>query len=194
MSTARGGGKRLVLASQSPRRKEILTFAGIPFTVRVPSVEEVRRPDEAPAGYVQRLALEKARAVDMADDEVVLAADTTVVFQHHVLEKPRDAGDAVRMLTLIQGTGHQVMTGICLRTKTEELVDIEVTRVWFSPLNGDEIAAYAASGEPDDKAGGYAIQGLASKFIERIEGCYFNVVGLPVARVYRRLKQVGYEL
>lgn len=186
--------KRLVLASQSPRRKEILAFAGIPFTIRAPRVEEVRLADESPEDYVRRLALEKARAVPVAEDEVILSADTTVVFRHHVLEKPRDPDDANRMLSLLEGKEHQVMTGICLRTRREELVDIEVTRVWFSPLDQAEIAAYVASGEPDDKAGGYAIQGLASKFIERIEGCYFNVVGLPVALVYRRLKQIGYEL
>lgn len=185
--------KRLVLASQSPRRKEILTFAGIPFTVRVPRVDEVRLPEESPADYVQRLAREKARAVHADEDEIVLAADTTVVFQQHVLEKPRDTEDAIRMLSMLQGAEHQVMTGICLRTQHEELVDLAVTRVWFSPLSPAEIAAYAASGEPNDKAGAYAIQGLASKFIERIEGCYFNVVGLPVALVYRRLQQMGYE-
>jgi len=186
-------GQRLVLASQSPRRREILTFAGIPFTVRVPGVEEIRLPGEAPENYVQRLARDKARAVPIDEEEIVLSADTVVVLQHHVLEKPRDREDAVRMLSLLSGAEHQVMTGICLRTQHDELVDLAVTRVWFSPLSSGEIAAYAAGGEPNDKAGGYAIQGLASKFIERIEGCYFNVVGLPVALVYRRLKQIGYE-
>jgi septum formation protein len=185
--------KRLVLASQSPRRKEILTFAGLPFEVRVPGVDEVRLPEESPEVYVQRLAREKARAVSIDADEIVLAADTTVVFHQHVLEKPRDTADAIRMLSLLQGAEHQVMTGICLRTQDRELVDLAVTRVWFNPLSQSDIATYAASGEPNDKAGAYAIQGLASKFIERIEGCYFNVVGLPVALVYRRLKQIGYE-
>jgi septum formation protein len=186
--------KRLILASQSPRRKEILSFAGIPFTVRVPGIDEARFTGESPGDYVQRLAVEKARAVSIAEDEIVLSADTTVVFHNHVLEKPRDADDAGRMLALLQDAEHQVMTGICLRTQQEELVDLETTRVWFSPLTREEISAYVASGEPMDKAGGYAIQGLASKFIERVEGCYFNVVGLPVARVYRGLKQLGYEL
>jgi septum formation protein len=183
---------RLILASQSPRRKEILSLAGIPFTVRVPGIDEVRFVDELPGDYVQRLAVEKARAVSIAADEIVLSADTTVVFHNHVLEKPQDADDAARMLALLQDAEHQVLTGFCLRTQQEELVDAETTRVWFSALTRDEISAYVASGEPMDKAGGYAIQGLASKFIERIEGCYFNVVGLPVARVYRRLRQLGY--
>jgi septum formation protein len=186
--------KRIVLASQSPRRREILGFAGIPFTVRVPVVEEIRLPGELPEDYVRRLAREKARAVEISADEIVLGADTTVVFQQHILEKPGDLEDAIRMLSLLQGAEHQVMTGICLRTKHQELADHAVTRVWFSPLSPAEISAYAASGEPIDKAGGYAIQGLASKFIGRVEGCYFNVVGLPVALMYRRLKEIGYEL
>jgi len=181
----------LVLASQSPRRKEILTAAGIPFTVRLPRIAEIRASGEAPRNYVQRLARQKAHAVPIEAGEIVLAADTTVVLDEHVLEKPRDPADAVRMLTLLAGRGHQVMTGICLRGAAgESIVDAAVTGVRFGPMSAAEIAAYAASGEPNDKAGAYAIQGLASKFITGIEGCYFNVMGLPISLVYRHLRSL----
>lgn len=185
---------RLVLASQSPRRQAILTAAGFTFTVRPPRVDEIRLRGESPQQYVQRLARAKARVVAAEDGEVVLSADTVVTFENHLLEKPRDPDDAARMLALLSGREHSVFTGFCLRTGTQEVLDLAVTRVWFSELSAAEIAAYVATREPTDKAGAYAIQGLASKFIERIEGCYFNVVGLPVALVYRRLKEIGFSL
>jgi septum formation protein len=178
----------LVLASKSPRRQQILRDAGIPYVVRSADVPEVRGADESPVDYVRRLAEEKAFAVPMESGDVILGADTTVVIDDHVLEKPRDAADAVRMIGLLSGREHQVITGICLRTESRKIVDVAITRVHFVPLSRDEIEAYAASGEPMDKAGAYAIQGLASKFIDRIEGDYFNVVGLPVALVHRCLK------
>jgi septum formation protein len=184
---------RLVLASQSPRRKEILAAAGFQFSVRAPNIQELRRPGEAPADYVVRLAQEKAGAVDCAPGEIILAADTVVVVGGEVLEKPRDASDASRMLRLLAGREHQVITGICVRTKTRKVTDCGVTTVLFSPLTDKEIASYVASGEPLDKAGAYAIQGLASRFIERIEGCYFNVVGLPIALVYKHLPAFAKE-
>lgn len=140
--------------------------------------------------YVRRLAEEKAFAVPMAPDEMVLGADTVVVVDDHVLEKPCDIADAGRMLRLLSGREHQVITGICLRARSRTIVDIAATRVHFVALRGDEIEQYAASGEPMDKAGAYAIQGLASKFIDRIDGDYFNVVGLPIALVYRCYKQL----
>jgi septum formation protein len=177
----------LVLASQSPRRSEILRQAGIPFVVRAASVDETPLPGERPEEYVQRLAERKALAIRAEPDEVVLGADTTVVVGSEMLGKPADAADARRMLTLLAGRRHEVMTGICLRRGGESIRDWAVTAVWFAPMSDAEIDAYVASGEPMDKAGAYAIQGLASKFIEKIEGCYFNVVGLPVALVYRRL-------
>ena len=177
----------LVLASQSPRRAEILRNAGIPFVVRVANVDETPRPGEPPEEYVQRLAEEKARAVDAAPGETVLGADTTVVIDGEMLAKPADAADARRMLGRLSGRRHEVLTGIALRRGDEVTRDCASTAVWFSPMSGREIAEYVASGEPMDKAGGYAIQGLASKYIEKIEGCYFNVVGLPVSLVYRRL-------
>jgi septum formation protein len=179
----------LVLASQSPRRAEILRQAGIPFTVRAVPVDETPLDHELPEVYVQRLAELKALSVASGPDEAVLGADTTVVIDGEMLAKPVDAADAGRMLALLSGRRHEVLTGICIRRGSEMVRDWAVTAVWFLPMSEQEIAAYVASGEPMDKAGAYAIQGLASKFIEKIEGCYFNVVGLPIAMVYRHLNQ-----
>ncbi len=181
----------LILASSSPRRQEILRGAGLPFTVRKVHVEEIRHPSESPREYVLRLAREKAAMAGLDSGEMVLAADTTVVLGDTVLEKPSSPADAARMLRLLSGQCHEVLTGICLRSESGEWTEVEATKVWFAELTEEEIQSYAASGEPMDKAGAYAIQGLASKFIHRIEGCYFNVVGLPVSRVYRLLKQCG---
>ena len=142
-----------------------------------------------PDDYVRRLAEWKARAVEAAPGETILAADTTVVVEGEMLAKPADAADAVRMLRLLAGRRHEVLTGICLKRGADLVVDRAVTEVWFTAMSEPEIAEYVASGEPMDKAGAYAIQGLASKYIEKIEGCYFNVVGLPVALVYRHLRQ-----
>jgi septum formation protein len=178
----------LVLASQSPRRRELLAIAGIPFTVRVREVEEIRAPGEAPDSYVRRLARDKAEAAWEGKSEIVLGADTIVVLDQEVLEKPRDAADARAMLQRLAGREHTVITGICLRHPGGAQIDSSATRVRFTPITDDEIDAYVATGEPMDKAGAYAIQGLASKFVERIEGCYFNVIGLPLSQVYRYLK------
>jgi nucleoside triphosphate pyrophosphatase len=178
----------LVLASQSPRRSEILRQAGIPFVVRVSPVDESPLEGETPEEYVLRVAEMKARAVAAAPDETVLAADTTVVVAGEMLGKPEGPADARRMLELLSGRRHQVITGICLKRGAEAAKDRAATQVWFTPMTAREIDEYVASGEPMDKAGAYAIQGLASKFIERIDGCYFNVVGLPVALVYRLLR------
>ena len=180
----------LVLASKSPRRQQILRDAGIPFLVRSSDVTEERRPGEQPLNYVRRLAREKAFAVPLESEEVILAADTIVVVEGAVLEKPRDVEDAARMLALLSGREHEVITGICLRSAKRTIVDAATTRVRFVDLATEELETYAASGEPMDKAGAYAIQGLASKFIDRIEGDYFNVVGLPVALVYRHWKEL----
>lgn len=179
---------RLILASQSPRRRELLTTAGFSFDVRVRPVEEVRGAGEAPEAYVRRLARSKADAAWENRDEIVLGADTVVVLGGDVLEKPRDPGDARRMLECLSGREHRVITGICVRHARGCEVDHVSTIVRFLPLNDAEIDAYVASGEPMDKAGAYAIQGLASKFVESIDGCFFNVVGLPVSRVYRYLQ------
>lgn len=180
----------LVLASKSPRRQQILLAAGIPFEVRTADVREERNPGESAIDYVRRLAQEKACAVPLNPGEIILGADTTVVIAGQVLEKPLDSRDAVRMLRLLSGREHEVITGICLRSESRTIVDAAVTRVHFVELTEAEIEDYAASGEPLDKAGAYAIQGLASKFIDRVEGCYFNVVGLPVALVYRYWKEL----
>jgi septum formation protein len=180
----------LVLASRSPRRSEILRQAGIPFTVRAADVDETPQSGESPENYVRRLAEMKARAIPAEPGEIVLGADTTVVVNGEMLGKPADPADAYRMLTLLAGRWHEVITGICLKQGEPIILDWAATKVWFSPMSEREIADYTASGEPDDKAGAYAIQGLASKFIEKIEGCYFNVVGLPVSLVYRHLKQL----
>ena len=181
----------LVLASQSPRRAEILRQAGIPFVVRVAPVDESARKGETPEEYVQRLAALKAEAVGAAPEEVVLGADTTVVVDGEILGKPADEADARRMLESLSGRRHEVLTGICLRQGTRSVRDFASTSVWFEPLSAREIEEYAASGEPLDKAGAYAIQGLASKYIGKIEGCYFNVVGLPVSLVCRHLRQLA---
>jgi septum formation protein len=181
----------LVLASNSPRRRDILTAAGLAFVVRAPNIVEQRGAHESAIDYVRRLAEEKARAVPLNPGEIVLAADTVVVLGEQVLEKPKDQADAIRMLTLLSGREHQVITGICLRTGARTLVDAASTRVRFVQLSPGEIADYAASGEPMDKAGAYAIQGLASKYVESIDGCYFNVMGLPIALVSAHLKKLG---
>jgi septum formation protein len=179
---------RLVLASRSPRRAELLRAAGFEFNVRVVEVDETPRAGEPAREYVLRLAAEKARAVGADEDEIVLAADTTVVLGSQIMGKPVGAADAVRMLRALAGQRHEVITGICLRRGVQELCDIASTAVWFAELSEGEITDYVASGEPMDKAGAYGIQGLASRFIERIEGSYTNVVGLPVALTYRRLR------
>jgi septum formation protein len=178
----------LLLASRSPRRSELLHNAGIPFTVRIADVDETIRDGEVPEEYAQRVAEQKAIAVQAGPGDVVLGADTIVVIDDQILGKPADAFDAVRMLRLLQGRRHDVITGICVRKANTLVRDWAATRVWFTPVSDDEIREYVASGEPMDKAGAYAIQGLASKFIERIDGSYANVVGLPVALVYKHIR------
>jgi len=180
----------LVLASQSPRRRELLATAGFQFTIRVRPVEETRAAGETPEAYARRLAREKAEAAWENRDEIVLGADTIVVLGGEVLEKPRDSGEARRMLRSLAGREHTVITGICLRHPGGAEVDSTSTRVHFLELTDAEIDDYVASGEPMDKAGAYAIQGLASKFIDRIEGDFANVVGLPVYQVYRYFKKL----
>ena len=178
----------LVLASQSPRRSEILRQAGIPFVVRAASVDESPLPGETPPDYVRRLAEMKALAVEAPPEQTVLGADTTVVAAGKMLGKPVDAAEAKSMLRVLSGARHEVLTGICLKKGPARVRDYTVTEVWFASMTESEIEEYVASGEPMDKAGAYGIQGLASKFIERINGCYFNVAGLPVALVYRHLR------
>jgi septum formation protein len=187
----------LILASQSPRRAELLRNAGISFEVRPADVDESPREGEEPFEYARRLAREKALAVLVSapNGAVVLGADTTVVVDGESLGKPLDAEDARRMLKLLSGRTHQVTTAVCLAHRDRNgaavaEVEAEVTEVEFSAMSDAEIAAYVASGEPMDKAGAYAIQGGASRWIPRIQGCYFNVVGLPVARVCAMLARI----
>ncbi len=182
---------KLVLASASPRRREILANAGFRFVVRPAEVDEAPRGVEDPLEHVKRLAIEKAEAVALGAGEVVLAADTIVAVEGEILGKPSGTTEARKMLEKLSGRWHEVLTGVCLRHPGGRIVDAERTRVLFLPLAAQEIDDYIASGEPMDKAGAYGIQGLASKFVRRIEGCYFNVVGLPVALVYRHLRSLG---
>jgi septum formation protein len=181
----------LVLASASPRRRELLSQAGFSFEVRPAHIPEDLREGEDPIAYVTRLAREKAEAVfreltngGSADGAlVVLGADTTVTLDNHILGKPEDAADAARMLRVLSGRSHHVITGVAVVTSNGAEVAAEMTAVRFLTLTDAEIAAYVATGEPMDKAGAYAIQGLAARWIPRVEGCYFNVVGLPLALV-----------
>jgi len=190
------GRPLLVLASSSPRRAELLGAAGIPFVVRAANVDETRRKDEPPVAYVERLSRDKALAVRNEDDpsELILGADTTVVIADEVAGKPVDDEDAVRMLRGLSGVWHEVLTAVTLLCGEDSRVAVEVTRVKFAPLTDKEIRRYVASGEPRDKAGAYAIQGYAALFIERIEGSYSNVVGLPVRTVYELARELGVEL
>lgn len=178
----------LILASASPRRRELLIQAGYTFTVRTADVAEVSRPGEDAIRFTTRLAREKAEAVAAtlpASDPaaLVLGADTVVVVDGEILGKPRDASDAVRMLRLLSGRTHQVVTGVCVMAGERQQSAAEVTHVCFRALSDEEIEEYVASGEPLDKAGAYAIQGRAGRWVPRISGCYFNVVGLPIALV-----------
>ena len=182
---------RLILASASPRRAELLAAAGYTFDVHRVDVDERVRSGEGAAAYVQRLASEKsARALEeirafsngqVVPGLVVIGADTAVVVGDDVLGKPHDAEDAGRMLRRLSGRTHQVLTGVSVRSATADLTHVEVSTVTFARLTEDQIAWYVSSGEGRDKAGAYAVQGLASRFIPRIEGSYANVVGLPVA-------------
>ncbi|MSO83777.1 MAG: septum formation inhibitor Maf [Acidobacteria bacterium] len=187
---------RLILASASPRRAELLRAAGIEFDVIPAGADETMDPEDTPDGYARRVALLKVEAViPLAPGRPVLGADTIVIVDNAVLGKPADAADARRMLRLLSGREHTVMTAVCLVNPTAESGRIQTsvarTTVEFRPLSDAEIDWYVASGEPLDKAGAYAIQGLASRFITRIQGSYSNVVGLPVAVVYDLCAQAG---
>jgi septum formation protein len=196
----------LVLASASPRRRELLAQAGFTFQVRPAHIPEDPLPNEDPIAYVVRLAREKAqvvfdeliaaslgqeRCLDGQSPQLVLGADTTVTIDNLILAKPEDPADAARMLRLLSGRTHRVITGIAVVTATHTEVAAEVTGVRFLTLSDEEIAAYIATGEPMDKAGAYAIQGRAARWIPRITGDYFNVVGLPLALVTTMLESAA---
>ena len=181
---------RIVLASASPRRRELLAAAGLAFDVDVADVDERRLPAEAPDAYVARVARLKAEAVAARHpDRPVLGAYTIVVADADVLGKPRDAADAARMLRRLSGRAHRVWTGVALAWRGHVDARAACTTVWMDALSDTDVAEYVASGEPMDKAGAYAIQGLASRFIARIDGSYGTVVGLPVALVWTLLRE-----
>jgi septum formation protein len=179
----------LVLASASPRRRELLAQAGFTFSVHPAHIPEDPLPGEEPTAYVTRLAREKAQTVfreltaTEGDVLTVLGADTTVTLDNLILGKPENAADAARMLRLLSGRTHRVITGVAVVTAEGAEATAETTSVQFLTLPDEEIAAYVATNEPMDKAGAYAIQGRAARWIPRIEGCYFNVVGLPISLV-----------
>ena len=180
---------KLILASGSPRRAEILNSVGWEFTKHAADIDESEFPEEKPDDYVVRLALEKAEAVaGRFRDEIVLGADTTVVFDGQIIGKPIDLDDARRMLTLLAGNWHEVLTGVAIVENGETRSALQRTRVKFAPMNDAEIAFLAERGDPLDKAGAYAVQAQAALFIEGIEGDYWNVVGLPVNLVYELIK------
>ncbi len=185
---------QLILASQSPRRKELLGLLRLPFTVQVADIDETMDPGKSPYDEVARIARLKAEAIDRKPDDVVIAADTIVVCENEVLCKPKDHMDAYRMLRMLSGRDHQVMTGLCVLGGDRISVCTEVTDIHFRDLTDDEIWSYIRTGEPMDKAGAYGIQGYASLFAEKINGDYYNVVGLPVCRLWQILRQIAPEL
>ena len=180
---------KLILASASPRRQELLKLFGIPFTVRVADIDETMDPQLPPYDEVARVSRAKAMAVPRKNGDVVIAADTIVVCAGKVLGKPRDEEDAKAMLSLLSGRDHQVMTGCTLLRGEKCETFTEVTDIHFRPLSREEIDGYVATGEPMDKAGAYGIQGGAALFVERIEGDYYNIMGLPVCRLSIILKE-----
>jgi septum formation protein len=186
--------ERLILASASPRRAELLASAGFRFSADAADVDETTRPGESPEAYVLRVARDKARTVAARRRDpatVVLAADTTVVARGEILAKPADESDAVRMLERLSGDVHEVFTAVVAILGSREESDVVRTRVHFLPISSVEIQQYVASGEPMGKAGAYGIQGRAARFIDWIEGSWSNVVGLPVATVDQMLKRLG---
>ena len=181
----------LILASQSPRRRELLGLMGLPFVVRAADIDETMDPGKAPFDEVSRVSRLKALAVSRGEDDVVIAADTIVVCGGKVLGKPRDEEDAFGILSLLSGREHEVMTGMTVVRGEEVITHTEVTKIHFRELHPDEIRAYIATGEPMDKAGAYGIQGGAALFADGMAGDYYNVMGLPVCRLAVILRSLG---
>ena len=184
----------IILASQSPRRKELLDLFHLPFEIRVADIDETMDSRKSPFDEVARVSRAKAQAIPREENDVVIAADTIVVCGGHVLGKPRDEADAVRMLSLLSGRDHQVMTGMTVIRGEKSISCTEVTDIHFRSLSEKEIRNYVATGEPMDKAGSYGIQGGAALFAEKMVGDYYNVMGLPVCRLGMILKEIAPEL
>ena len=180
----------LILASQSPRRRELLGLFHRPFTVQAADIDETMDEDKSPFDEVARVSREKAAAISAPEDAVVIAADTIVVCCGRVLGKPRSEAQARDMLHLLSGRDHQVMTGVTVRRGSRSISTTEVTDIHFRPLSDGEIDAYIATGEPMDKAGAYGIQGGAALFAEKMVGDYYNVMGLPVCKLWKMLRQL----
>lgn len=185
---------QLILASASPRRRELLGLFGIPFVIRAADIDETMDPSLPPEQEVARVSRCKALAVPRQADDVVIAADTIVVCEGRVLGKPHSPREAEEMLTLLSGRDHQVMTGCTIAAGEQVQTFTEITDLHFRPLEPEEIRRYVESGEPMDKAGAYGIQGGAALFCRRMEGDYYNVMGLPVCRLWQQLRQLAPEL
>ena len=184
----------LILASQSPRRKELLGLMGHPFLIRVADIDETMDPGKAPYDEVARVSRMKALAVERGQEDIVVAADTIVVCGGQVLGKPRDEADAFRMLKMLSGRDHQVMSGLTVVRGNEAVTTTEVTDIQFRELSDGEIRSYIATGEPRDKAGAYGIQDGAALFATHLDGDYYNVMGLPVCRLAMILRQFGVKI
>jgi septum formation protein len=185
------GKTQIVLASASPRRKQLLEQIGIRCRIHVCDIDETPHEGEAAIDFVARMALEKARAVEHTENLPVLAADTVVAQDGLILGKPKDKADAVAMLQRLQGRRHEVITAVALGWQNNEYLELSQSFVWFKPLSFDECEAYWRSGEPVDKAGAYGIQGLGAVFVERIEGSYSGVMGLPLFETAKLLERIG---
>jgi len=190
-----GQMSRLILASSSPRRKELLELANLPFEILVSDIEETIPENELPETIVQLLARQKAMAVaEKARDAYVIGADTVVVYNDIILGKPKTTEDAYATLKMLSDKTHEVLTGVSIISPESEMTFFERTKVTFWPLAEEEIKQYIVSGEPMDKAGSYGIQGRGSLLVKKIEGDYFSVVGLPIARTVRELKKLGFSI
>ena len=184
----------VILASQSPRRKELMGLFHIPFTIRVADIDEAMDTAKPAREEVARVSRLKAEAVPHSQQDIVIAADTIVVCAGQILGKPRDEADALRMLTLLSGRDHQVMTGMTVLRGNRQVVCTEITDIHFRTLSEKEILSYIATGEPMDKAGAYGIQGGAALFAEKMVGDYYNVMGLPVCRLSQILREIAPEI
>ena len=185
---------KLILASQSPRRRELLGLFHIPFEIRVADIDETMDPGKSPALEVARVSRAKAEATPRQPEDVVIAADTIVVLEDRVLGKPQSEAHAEEMLSALSGKDHQVMTGVTVLRGDRVMTHTEITDIHFRALSPREIRSYVATGEPMDKAGAYGIQGGAALFAERMHGDYYNVMGLPVCRLWQMLREIAPEM